>query len=246
MCGRYVLKRKDLEAFLARLGIAHPAEFVSRYNIAPTTVVPAIRAPRAGSAREAAALRWGLVPAWSRDLSGAARLANARAEGIAGRPAFRDAFRRRRCVIPASGFYEWQTAGRLKLPRYFERRDAQPLALAGLWEHWRGPDGLDVETCSLITTAANPVVGRLHDRMPVILPDDAALDRWLDPAVREPAALEPLLVPLPGELMQATPVSPKVNSVRHDGPDLLDPVPPPAPAAPPPVAATDQLSLGLD
>ncbi len=239
MCGRYVLKRKDLEAFLARLGIANPAEFVSRYNIAPTTVVPAIRAPRSSSAREAAALRWGLVPSWSRDLSGAARLANARAEGIAGRPAFRDAFRRRRCVLPASGFYEWETRGRTKWPQYFQLAGEAPCLFAGLWETWRSTDGVELQTCTIVTTRANSVVGTFHDRMPVILPPDAAA-RWLDPAVTEPAALEPLLAPAAAP-MSVRPVSPRVNSVRNDGPENLEP-PPAGPAA----DAGPQLALGLD
>ncbi len=250
MCGRYVLKKKDLEALLAQLGVKDPRDFVSRYNIAPTTVVPAIRRRREAAEREAVGLQWGLVPFWSKDATAGARLANARAEGIAAKPSFREPFRKRRCVVPASGFYEWQTLGKLKFPWYFERRDGRPLALAGLWDHWRAPDGGILETFSLLTTTPNEVVTRVHDRMPVILGDDA-LDAWLDPAVEDPARLEPLLAPLPGELMQATPVSPRMNNVRHEGPDCLTPVPPPAP--PPPRAAPPadespgaQLPLGLD
>ena len=241
MCGRYVLKRKDLEALMAQLGVKDPREFVSRYNIAPSTMVPAIRVAAAGG-REAVRLQWGLVPWWSKDPTGGARLANARAEGIATKPSFREAFRKRRCIVPASGFYEWQTLGRLKFPWYFSRRDEGPIALAGLWEHWHAADGTLLETCSLITTTPNEVVGRVHDRMPVIL-DGPGLDAWLDPARAEPVALEPLLAPLPGELMQATPVSTRVNSVRQEGPECLEPVPPPAPPA---QDGTPQLSLGLD
>jgi putative SOS response-associated peptidase YedK len=243
MCGRYVLKRKDLEALLAQLGVKDPREFVSRYNIAPTTVVPAIRVQAETSAREAVDLQWGLVPFWSKDSSGGARLANARAEGIAGKPSFRAAFRQRRCLVPASGFYEWQTLGRQKFPWLFQRRDESPLLLAGLWEHWRDADGTVLETCALITTTANTVVGAIHDRMPVIL-QGAALDTWLDPAVDQPTALAPLLAPLPGELMKSTPVSPRMNSVRHEGPDCVEPVSPPAPPRAGPAEA--QLALGLD
>jgi putative SOS response-associated peptidase YedK len=243
MCGRYVLKRKDLEALLAQLGVNDPRDFVSRYNIAPTTVVPAIRVKAETSVREIVDLQWGLVPFWAKDAAGGARLANARAEGIAGKPSFRAAFRQRRCLVPASGFYEWQTLGRQKFPWLFQRRDESPLLLAGLWEHWRGANGTVLETCALITTTANSVVGAIHDRMPVIL-QDAALDTWLDPAVDHAAALDPLLTPLPGELMKSTPVSPRMNSVRHEGPDCIEPVPPPVPPGTGPAEA--QLALGLD
>ena len=243
MCGRYVLKRQDLEALLAQLGVKDPREFVSRYNIAPTTVVPAIRTRRDSPTREATALQWGLVPFWSKDPAGGARLANARAEGIAAKPSFREPFRRRRCLVPASGFYEWQTLGRQKFPWYFQFQDERPFAFAGLWDHWRAPDGTVLETCSLITTTPNEVVSRFHDRMPVIL-RDGAVDLWLDPAVEEPAQLQPLLAPVPGALMKATPVSPRMNSVRHEGPECIAPVPPPAPPAES-GPADSQLPLGL-
>ena len=242
MCGRYVLKRKDLEALMAQLGVKDPREFVSRYNIAPSTVVPAIRVSSAGT-REATGLEWGLVPWWSKDPAGGTRLANARAEGIATKPSFREPFRKRRCVVPASGFYEWQTIGRLKFPWYFSMQDESPLALAGLWDHWHGTDGTTLETCALITTTPNAVVSPLHDRMPVIL-TGSAIDQWLDPANNEPARLESLLTPLPATLMKAMPVSPRVNSVRHEGPECLAPAPTPAPPA-----VSDggpQLSLGLE
>lgn len=242
MCGRYVLKRKDLEALMAQLGVKDPREFVSRYNIAPSTAVPAIRT-RPDGAREAAALQWGLVPRWSRDASGGARLANARADGVATKPSFREAFRHRRCIVAASGFYEWQTLGKLKFPWYFSMRDESPIALAGLWEQWRGPDGVTLETCSLITTTPNAVVSPLHDRMPVILTGEGR-DRWLDPQVKEPAQLEPLLVPAPGEWMQAEPVSPRVNSVRVEGPECL--VPAPVPSLPAAGEGGPQLSLGFE
>ena len=234
MCGRYVLKRQDLEALMAQLGVKDPRDFVSRYNIAPTTVVPAIRVGSDGT-REAAALRWGLVPAWAKDAAGAP-LANARAEGLADRPAFRDAFRRRRCVLPASGFYEWETRGRVKLPQYFQLAGETPCLLAGLWETWRSVDGVEFQSCTIVTTRANAVVAAFHDRMPVILPP-AAVARWLDPAVTAPAALEPLLVPAAAP-MSVRAVSPRVNSVRHDGPENLAP--------PPATDAGPQLALGLD
>lgn len=238
MCGRYVLKRKDLDALLQQLGVKDPRDFVSRYNIAPSTVIPAIRAT-ADAGREAVGLQWGLVPWWSKDPAGGARLANARAEGIAAKPSFREAFRKRRCVVPASGFYEWQTIGRAKQPWYFHFRDEQPFLFAGLWESWRSPDGVELETCSLITTTPNDLIRPLHDRMPVILPA-AHVDWWLDRTVVEPEKLQPLLIPFAAEAMAAIPVSTRVNSVRHEGPECLEP------AAP--LAGRDdgpQLSLGL-
>lgn len=227
---------------MAQLGVSDPRDFVSRYNIAPSTVVPAVRVKPDGR-REAVGLQWGLVPRWSKDAAGGARLANARAEGIADRPAFRDALRHRRCVIPASGFYEWQTLGRLKFPWYFQPKDESPFLLAGIWEKWRGEAGVELETFSLITTTPNDVVRPLHDRMPVIL-RDGGIDAWLDPAVIEPARLQPLLGPLPDGTMKATPVSTRVNSVRHEGPECLEPAP--VPTAPPEAGPGPQLSLGFD
>ncbi len=226
---------------MEQLGVRDPRDFVSRYNIAPSTAVPAIRAKPEGG-REVARLQWGLVPSWSKEASGGARLANARAEGIAGKPSFRTAFRQRRCVVPASGFYEWQTIGRLKHPWFFDLSDGSPLLFAGLWERWRGPDGAELETCALITTTPNAVVRPLHDRMPVIL-RGAAIATWLDPVVTEPAALEPLLAPLPDDALKSTPVSTRVSHVRNEGPECVEPVPAPvAPAAP----GDSQLSLGLE
>ncbi len=241
MCGRYVLKRKDLEALMQQLGVKDPRDFVSRYNIAPTTVIPAIRTREA--TREAVPLQWGLVPWWAKTNKDSARLSNARAEGIASKPAFREAVRKRRCVVPASGFYEWQTIGKRKFPWYFQLRDESPFLFAGIWENWRSPDGVELETCALITTTPNSVVGALHDRMPAIL-QSANVERWLDTSVQDPALVEPLLGPLPAELMTSTPVSPRMNSVRYDGPDCLERVDPPVAAATAPVSP--QLSLGLD
>jgi putative SOS response-associated peptidase YedK len=241
MCGRYVLKRQDLDALLTRLGVRQGPDFADRYNIAPTSLVPAIRTA-AGGVRAAAAIQWGLVPRWARDTSGGGRLANARADGVAAKPSFREAFRHRRCIVPASGFYEWQTVGRLKFPWYFSRPDGAPLALAGIWEAWHSAAGPALETFSLITTEPNDVVRPLHDRMPVILTGEA-LDRWLDPSIHEPERLQPLLVPLPSALLRAQPVSTRVNRVGQEGPECLAPAQ--APATQPAPAGPDQLGLDL-
>ena len=241
MCGRYVLKRQDLEALLQQLGVKDPREFVSRYNIAPSTIIPSVRFSPTTGQREATGLQWGLVPRWSKDSRDGARLANARSEGIGDKPAFRDAVRKRRCVVPASGFYEWQTIGRLKQPWYFELTDGSPFVFASIWESWRSADGVALETCALITTSPNDVVRPLHDRMPVIL-RGRAVDAWLDPAVSDPDLLQPLLASLPSADLKATPVSPRVNSVRNEGPDCIAPAPPLTTEEPPP----PQLSLGLE
>jgi putative SOS response-associated peptidase YedK len=215
MCGRYVLKREDLAALLRQLGVADISAFTSRYNLAPTSLVPIVRGPR--PQRSATLSQWGLVPPWAAT-PGGSRLANARAESVAARPAFREAFQRRRCVVPASGFYEWETRGGRKLPWYFTPRDGPPLALAGIWEE--GPDAAPA-TFALITTAACPEVARIHDRMPVALHPEAA-ETWLDPDQPAPALL-PLLRPLPAGILTATRVSTRVNQVRHDAPDCLAP-----------------------
>ena len=226
---------------MEKLGVENWQEFQSRYNIAPSTVVPAVRTAAETRKRQAVGLQWGLVPFWAKDARDGAKLANARAEGIASKAAFREPVRKRRCVVPASGFYEWQTIGRLKQPWLFQFKDEGPFVFAGLWERWRSVDGVELQTCSLITTRPTDVIRPLHDRMPVIL-RDAAIDRWLDPANTDPAQLEPLLAPLPDGTLKATPVSPLVNSVRNDGPECILPATPISPEPPPP----PQLSLGLE
>jgi putative SOS response-associated peptidase YedK len=155
------------------------------------------------------------------------------------KPAFREALRKRRCVVPASGFYEWQAVGRLKQPWFFQLRDENPFLFAGLWENWRSPEGVELQTCSLITTAANELVSPLHDRMPVIL-RGATIETWLDPAIVDPPRLEPLLAPLAGAEMKATPVSALVNNVRNENPECIAAVTPLSPEPP-----SAQLSLGI-
>jgi len=240
MCTRFVLLEQHYREILQRLGIGAATEFLSRYNLAPGALIPAVRlAPSAGTpAREAAALRWGFVPSWARDDEGL-RPPNARAETIAAKPAFRQAIRTRRCVIPATGFYEWEHRGRLKQPWLIRRRDEQPFGIAGIWEHWRAPDGTGLESCALVTTRPNELMQRIHDRMPVLL-TIAQCETWLDPKVTDPAALAPLLEPSPAADLQALAVSTYVSNSRHEGPACLEP----APAEPPPVDPP-QLSLGI-
>lgn len=224
MCGRFTLTSTPArlrERF--RLEEA-PEELTPRFNIAPSQEVLVIANRDRRLLRPA---RWGLVPAWARDPAIGHRLINARAETLAARPAFRDALARRRCLVPADGFYEWQRQGRAKRqPFHVRARDGAPLALAGLWEVWRPADGPALASCAIVTVAANATVAPIHDRMPAILPP-AAWDAWLDPRQRDAADLAPLLVPCGDEVLEAVPVSTWVNSPAHDGPQCL--APPPAP-----------------
>jgi putative SOS response-associated peptidase YedK len=174
--------------------------FEPRYNVAPTQTVPIVKTKDAGW--ESALVRWGLIPAWARDAKIGYRLINARADTVATKPSFRSAFKRRRCLVPADGFYEWQKAGKGKQPFYIHRKDEEPFAFAGLWEAWENPeDGKEIQSCSLVTTEANALMAPIHDRMPVIL-DSATCDRWLD--ADEPANdLLRLLKPFPREELAA-------------------------------------------
>lgn len=220
MCGRFTLFAPS-DALAAQFGLDPGAEppTAPRYNIAPGGPVLAIRQPSRDGKREAVFLRWGLVPSWAKDPAIGHRLVNARAETAGEKPAFRGAFRYRRCLLPADGFYEW-TGGRGKRPFHFRMRDGRSFAIAGLWDRWEAPDGSFAETCTILTTAANVLVAPVHDRMPVILPPDA-YGRWLDPDARDvPASL---LVPFPDDAMTAWPVSPLVNDPRADAPQCIDP-----------------------
>jgi putative SOS response-associated peptidase YedK len=225
MCYRYVLQREALEALATRLAVPRPVDWISRYNLAPGEAVPVVR-PRAaadGRSFEIVKLRWGLLPAWTRDVATATAPANARAESLGSRPAFREAFRRRRCLVPASGFFEWRGPGRRRQPYLFRLRDGAPLCFAGLWESWRGPEGGPaVETCAIITTAPNELIRPIHDRMPAILASED-IGRWLDPGLAMSRDLAPLLHPFAAEAMTAVPVTTRVNSARFDDPACLEP-----------------------
>ncbi|MCH7813503.1 MAG: SOS response-associated peptidase, partial [Planctomycetes bacterium] len=168
-------------------------------------------------------LRWGLIPSWAKDPAIGARMINARSETAAEKPSFRAAFRRRRCLLPADGFYEWQRSGRVKQPYYIRLKHGPPFALAGLWEQWHSPDGSLVETCTILTTEPNELVKPLHNRMPVLLTPDV-FDLWLDPAMTDPARIQPLLRPCPPEQMIAQPVTTHVNSPRNDDPACIQPL----------------------
>jgi putative SOS response-associated peptidase YedK len=183
-----------------------------------------VRAAPAGTGRELALLRWGLIPSWSKDPAIGNRLINARAETAREKPSFRNAFRRHRCLIPANGFYEWQRRERGKQPYFVRMRDGRLFAFAGLWDRWENPGKDVIETCTILTTTANAILAPIHDRMPVILPA-GEYDRWLDPSLKDPGSLAPLLVPFPPEEMLAFPVSPRVNAPSTDDEGCIAPLP---------------------
>lgn len=239
MCTRYVLLEQHYRDVLAGLGIAAPAAFLSRYNIAPNTDIPVVRRTPRTTQNESARLRWGLVPSWAKSADGPP-LVNARADTVAAKPTFRDALRQRRCVIPASGFYEWETIGRAKKPWLFRLRDGAPFGFAGLWETWHGSDGSVRESCAFITGEPNDLMRPIHSRMPVMLTSEN-FEAWLDPAVTEPAQLAPLLRIPANDSVTKFAVSTHVSNVRHEGPACLAPAADDAPAS----NSGPQLSLEL-
>ena len=227
MCGRYSLAGPNPAQVHAAYPVTEGVEVRRRYNVAPTDPVLAVTTTREGASR-GELLRWGLVPSWAKDPSGAAKMINARAETVAERPAYRRAFERMRCLILADGFYEWQRqpAGP-KQAFHITAGDRELFAFAGLWAVWHAPDGSTLRTCTILTTAANPAIASLHDRMPVILPREAE-DAWLEPATPH-AELHDLLAGLPAESTRLRAVGSAVNDVRYDGPECLrDAAPEPA------------------
>ncbi len=221
MCGRYVLTATP-EELQALFGYLDADSFPPRYNIAPTQPIAIVRHVRGG--RRFALVRWGLVPGWVKDPRDFSLLINARAEGIAGKPAFKGAMQYRRCLVPASGFYEWRRGpDRRRLPFLIRPVGGGVIAFAGLWETWMGADGSEIDSGCIITTAANPTVASIHDRMPVIVPP-SAYDRWLDSRAFSPAAVLDLLGPAPPGLLEAVAVSPRVNTAANDDPGLIEPV----------------------
>jgi putative SOS response-associated peptidase YedK len=216
MCGRFAFY-SPREAVLAVFGVGLPFDLAPRYNVAPSQMVAAIRAAQNGQP-QGVQLRWGLVPFWAKDAGIGNRMINARAETLAEKPAFRNAWKKRRCLILANGFYEWRGQGTGKTPFFISRPDEQPIALAGLWERWEKGDA-PLETCTIITTAANRTLRDLHDRMPVILPPDT-MRAWLDPA-QPLAMLHAMLQPAPDDLLEIREVSRAVNNPSHDSRDLI-------------------------
>lgn len=226
MCGRITLKAPARQ-LAQEFDLAAAVEVAASYNLAPTQTIAAILADGAGR-RELRPMQWGLIPPWSRDPRDGGRMFNARSETIGEKPAFREAFASRRCLVPASGFYEWRRQGRERQPFYFTAADDRLLALAGVWARWEYPGGEAIESCSILTTGANALMNPIHHRMPVIIPPPAR-QAWLATPAAEAASLVSLLAPAPAGLLKMHAVSPSVNRVGNDGPELIAPITPPAP-----------------
>jgi putative SOS response-associated peptidase YedK len=223
MCARFTLRRR-LNLVVKELAEMLPVGLFDfdqepRYNIAPTQHVAAVRASPDAGQNELVPLKWGLIPSWSKDPKIATSLINARGETVAEKPSFRSAFKKRRCLILTDGYYEWTGAKGKKQPWLFHYGNDHSFAFAGLWEHWKPADGDPVETCTLITTAANEMASKYHDRMPVIIdPDDYS--RWLDPKAVG-ADLQPLLESRPVKGIEVSAANPVLNNPRHEGPDCV-------------------------
>jgi putative SOS response-associated peptidase YedK len=244
MCGRYIQVSSPtllVEHFdVDEVAIAEAPE--ADYNVAPRKEVLTIvqrglddpESTAGGGTRVLEQMRWGLVPSWSDSMKIGDRLINARAESLAEKSAFKTAYRKRRCIMPADGFFEWQrVAGtKQKQPMFIHRRDGEPIAFAGLWEVWKDRDEVDAPwllSCAIVTTRANTTMAPIHDRMPVILTEDS-WDRWLDVRIHERASLEALLEPVRDDLIETWPVSAMVNRADNNGPELVERVEPEPPA----------------
>ncbi len=221
MCGRFTLHH-TLEEIEERFAAEAAGEAAPRYNIAPTQDILVVTQ---NGARHLEPYHWGLIPSWAKDPGIGNKMINARAETLAEKPSFRTALSRRRCLIPADGFYEWQAAPeglKTKTPMHIRLQDGELFAFAGLWDEWHTPDGSPLRSCTIITTSPNKVTAPVHDRMPVILrPEDEAL--WLDTTITQPTDLLPLLIPYPAEFMEAYAVSRQVNAPTVDNPECLAP-----------------------
>lgn len=218
MCGRFALFAAGDE-LAERFRLSEAPLLDARYNLAPTQKIAAMRAADGGG--ELVFLRWGLIPSWAKDAAIGNKLLNARCETVADKPSFRSAFRQRRCLIPASGFYEWKKeSAQRKQPYFIHARDGGVLAFAGLWEQWHDPSGNRLETCTILTTQANELMRPLHERMPVIV-DPSADDLWLNSSASA-EALSELFASYPSERMAAYPVGSWVSNPRHEGPRCLE------------------------
>lgn len=217
MCGRITLRRPE-RVKLERLDTRPLFEALPRYNIAPTQSLWTVT--EANEERLLSLLKWGLIPSWSKKPTG---FINARAETLETKPSFKESFLQRRCLIPADGFYEWEKLGKAKQPHYFQMKHAAPFFFAGIWDEWQG-NGTSIRSCAIITTTPNNLLATIHDRMPVILPEDA-IDSWLRSNTK-PSALRELLNPFPDSEMEGFPVSLEVNGSEADHSGLVEPLPP--------------------
>jgi putative SOS response-associated peptidase YedK len=221
MCGRYLITTAP-EAMRRLFRYPEQPDFPPRYNIAPTQPVPIVRLWE--GRRQFVLVRWGLVPSWVKDPRKFSLLHVARGETVNEKPAFKNAMKRRRCLVPADGFYEWTETGKRKRPFFVRARSAGPIAFAGLWEAWMGPNGEEIESVAIITTSANRALGAVYERMPAILPPDA-FDMWLDCAKVDPETAAAFIMAAPDDLLETYEVSNAVNRTANDGPSLIMPVP---------------------
>lgn len=220
MCGRYTLVA-PLSVLEERFQFsAGDLAYQPRYNIAPTLEV--LTVARNGE-RRGQLMRWGFIPSWAKDPKAGAKMINARAEGLMESPVFRPALTKRRCLVLADGFYEWRKEGKERVPLRYVLKSREPFAFAGVWAVWKDPSGKWLRSCAIITTNANDLVAKVHDRMPVVLSEEAERI-WLDPASQAPQALLGVLTPFPGGSMDGYEVSPLVNSVKNEGPEMAAPV----------------------
>ena len=218
MCARYVIT-SPADAVRALFAYDELPDFPPRYNVAPTQPIPIVRLHN--GKRSFGLVRWGLIPAWVKDPKTFSLLVNARGEFVLNKPSFRNAMRRRRCLVPADGFYEWQD-GTPRRPYFVRAKSGGPIAFAGLWETWTGPNGEEVDTAAIITTTANRLLAAVHGRMPVIVPPEA-FDLWLDCAKVDATTAAALIVPAPEHLLECHEVSPAVNRAANDEARLIEP-----------------------
>jgi len=223
VCGRYRLSRRKqiVEEYFD--SVSGEDDWGPRYNIAPTQPVAVIRQNPKKPIRELSLMRWGLIPSWATDSTVASKMINARSETASTKPAFRDALKSRRCLIPADAFYEWSRFGKSKQPYCFEVNEGELFAFAGIWDRWKDATGKSVQTCSILTTTPNAVTSVIHDRMPVIL-DPEGYDLWLDPGIKDVSEASELLKPYDARLMRCYPVSTRINSVAYDDEECSAPV----------------------
>lgn len=222
MCGRFALK-KFHEELADLLEVEKLPEIPARYNIAPGQPIFAVRESIRTGNPELVLLHWGLIPSWAKDPAIGYKMINARSETAAEKPSFRSALKRRRCLVPADAFYEWSKQGKAKQPFAISMKDRRPFVMGGIWEHWIGPNGEEMESVSILTTSANEVLKPLHDRMPVII-SKSARGVWLDCKDEKADSYRGLMVPYPSDQMEAWPVSTLVNSPRNDSPECLEQV----------------------
>lgn len=221
MCGRFTLQISP-EMLAEIFSLIEVPTFPARYNIAPTQQIAIIRED-INHRNRLNFVYWGLIPGWAKDKSVGNHMINARAETVHEKPAFRHAIRYRRCLIPASAFYEWRKEGGRKIPLSIHLKDGSPMVFVGLWETWKSPEGVNLESCTILTTTANKLIEPIHERMPVILhPED--YDHWLDRDMTDPTKLRNLYQPYPSDKMESFEVSTAVNNPRNDSPDLILPI----------------------